>query len=169
MKKIGKILLLSMVFLLAACAGAETSPTLETPALQFEPKITMFEEGKVHFELGITNEANREQPMIEDANIRAVVTDRAGKIRNQMTLFDLGPISANETVFPTVYEAVYDPGRYTISLTGEDVPSLSFNFTIREEDDVRTLIAPSKFINPFTEFTSSTVEPVEEDSLQDND
>lgn len=167
MRKIRMLLLLSAVFILSACAGTETTPTLEVPALQFVPKITMFEEGKVHFELGIANEANREQPMIENANVRAVVTDRAGKIRNQMTIYDLGPISANETVFPTVYEAVYDPGRYTISLTGEDIPSLSFNFTIREDDDVRTLVAPAEYIDPFTEFTSSAVAPVDEDSPQD--
>lgn len=167
MKTLIKFLLLSAVFLLSACAGAGTSPTLEMPALQFEPKITMFEEGKVHFELGIVNQANREQPMVEDANVRAVVTDRAGKIRNQMIVFDLGPIPANETVFPAVFEAVYDPGRYTISLTGEDIPSMSFAFTIREENDVRTLEAPAEFIDPFTEFTSSDVGPVEEENNQD--
>lgn len=167
MKIIRKLLLLSVVFLLSACAGAETSPTLEMPALQFEPKITMFEEGKVHFELGIANQANSEQPTIEDASVRVVVTDRAGKIRNQMTIFHLGPIPANETVFPADYEAVYDPGRYTISLTGEDIPSLSFEFTIRENNDVRTLVAPAEFIDPFTEFTSSDVGPVEEENNQD--
>jgi hypothetical protein len=123
------------------------------PELRFTPRITMFEEGKVQFELGIVNQADRDQPMVEDVNIQATITDEDGKIRNQMRMVDVGPIQAGGTVFPLTYEAVYDPGRYVVSLTGEVLPSLSFPFEIREEDGIRKLAAPPEFIHPHTEFT----------------
>ena len=150
--------LLLGVILLTACAPAMSTPEEVEPDLGFVPQITMFEEGKVHFELGIANEANRDQPMIEDVNIQATVTDEAGKIRNQMRIVDIGPIMANQSEFPLTYEAVYDEGRYVVSLTGEVIPSLKFTFEIREEDGVRRLAASPEFINPHTEFTIDDLE-----------
>lgn len=113
----------------------------------------MYEEGKLQFELGIANDASEEQPMIEDAYLQATFTDNAGKIRNQFEIVDIGPIPGNQSKFPLTLEAVYDPGSYVVSLTGEGLPSLSFPFEIREEDGIRKLVAPPEFINPHTEFT----------------
>jgi len=151
-KKFGPWLLL-VFFFLTACAPSELTPTPVSPELRFVPRMTMFEEGKVHFELGIANEAEHEQPMLEDVNVQATITDESGKIRNQMRIVDIGPIPPNESEFPLTYEAVYDPGRYVVSLTGEVLPSLAFSFEIREEDDIRKLAAPPEFIDPHTEFT----------------
>ena len=153
MKKIKIFLILSFLVILCACEQASPSPTPAEPSLRFVPQLSMFEEGKVHFELGIANESAQDQPVIKDTNIRAVVTDEAGKIRNQMTIIDRPAVPGNETVFPLTYEAVYDPGRYVLSLTGETIPSLSFSFEIREVDDLRKLAAPYDYINPHTEFT----------------
>lgn len=147
------IWLLFGFFLLTACAPTEATPTEVEPDLSFVPRLTMFEEGKVHFELGIANEAGRDQPMIEDVNIQATITDEAGKIRNQMRIVDIGPIQEGESEFPLTYEAVYDPGRYVVSLTGEVLPSMTFPIEIREEDGVRKLAAHPEVINPHTEFT----------------
>ena len=146
------ILLLGMVFLVACAPAAETPEEVE-PDLSFVPRITMFEEGKVQFELGIANEAGRDQPMIEDVNIQATITDEDGKIRNQMRIVDVGPIPVDGTEVPLTYEAVYETGRYVVSLTGEVLPSRAFPFEIREEDGVRKLAAPPEVINPHTEFT----------------
>lgn len=70
--------------------------------------------------------------MVEGANILAVITDEDGQIRNQMTIVDRPKISSGETVFPLTYDAIYDPGSYTISISGEGVPPLSVPFEIRE-------------------------------------
>ena len=145
--------LLLGVFILAACTPAEGTPAAQEPDLCFNPRVTMFEEGKVQFDLGIANKAGRDQLMIDDANIQATITDQYGKIRNQLRIVDVGPIPAGRTAFPLTYEAVYDPGRYVVSLTGEVLPSLSFAFEIREEDGVRKLAAPPEVIQPHTEFT----------------
>ena len=151
-KKLHYSLIFSLL-ILAACAPMEGTPEAAEPVLSFTPRMTMFEEGKVHFELGIANEAGRDQPMIEDVNIQATITDEAGKIRNQMRIVDIGPIQEGESEFPLTYEAVYDPGRYVVSLTGEVLPSMTFPIEIREEDGVRKLAAPPEVINPHTEFT----------------
>jgi len=145
--------LIFTLIILAACAPVEGTPEAPEPELSFTPKLTMFEEGKVHFELGIANEAERDQPMIEDVNIQATITDEAGKIRNQLRIVDIGPISQGESEFPLTYEAVYDPGRYVVSLTGEVLPSMTFPIEIREEDGIRKLAAPPEVIDPHTEFT----------------
>ncbi|MFW5714264.1 MAG: hypothetical protein ACOCYU_06290 [Brevefilum sp.] len=157
LKYFGRWLLLGFI-LFTACAPAEATPEVLEPELRFVPRITMFEEGKVHFELGLTNEASRDQPMVEAVNIQVTVTDGAGKIRNQMKIVDVGPIAANQAEFPLTYEAVYDPGKYVVSMTGEVLPSLTFPFEIREEDGVRRLAAPPEFINPHTEFTIDSPE-----------
>ncbi len=151
-KNLPRWLLLGFL-VLAACAPAETTPTEVEPELSFVAQMSMFEEGKLHFELGVANEANRDQPMIEDVNIQATITDEAGKIRNQMRIVDIGPIAAGDAEFPLTYEAVYDPGRYVVSLTGEVLPSTTFPLEIREEDGIRKLAAPPEVINPHTEFT----------------
>lgn len=83
------------------------------------------------------------------------MTNEAGKIRNQMTIVDLGAVPVGESVHLLLYEAVYDPERYVMSLTGEDIPSLSVTFKIREQDGIRKLAAPPEFIDPHTEFTIS--------------
>lgn len=145
-------LLFGLMFLMA-CTPTDPAPSVSEPDLRFVPQVTMFEEGKVQFDLGIANEASRDQPMIEDANIQVTITDEAGQIRNQMKVVDIGPISGDMSTFPLTYEAVYDPGRYVVSLTGEGLPSLTFPFEIREANGVRKLAAPPEFINPFTEFT----------------
>jgi hypothetical protein len=139
--------------LLTACTPGESPPEATDPELKFVLKMTMFEEGRVHFELGVANETNREQPMIEDANIQATITDKAGKIRNQTRIVDIGPILGDQFEVPLTYESVYDPGKYVVSLTGEGLPSLNFPFEILEEDGVRKLAAPPEFIEPHTGFT----------------
>jgi len=153
MKKSGLILIIGLVFALSACAEMTPSPTDEMAELAFEPKLTMFEAGKVHFELGISNVSGPDQPMVEDVNIRAVVTNEEGAIRNQMTIVDLPQIPAGEGKFPMTYEAVYDPGQYAMSITGEGIPSLSFSFEVREEDGILKLAAHAKYIDPHTGFT----------------
>jgi len=152
------LLIIGFLVFLAACAQVTPSPTAEMPDLAFAPKLSMYEAGKVHFELGIANEAGPEQPMVEDANIRAVITDSDGKIRNQMSIVDMPHIPAGETVFPLTYEAVYDPGDYIMSLTGKGVASLSLNFEIREVDGLSRLAAHPKYIDPHTEFTIDNLE-----------
>lgn len=131
-KKIFLLIILGVLFVLPACAQMTPSPTDEIAELTFEPKLTMFESGKVHFELGIANTSGKEQAMVEGANILAVITDEDGQIRNQMTIVDRPKISSGETVFPLTYDAIYDPGSYTISISGEGVPPLSVPFEIRE-------------------------------------
>ena len=113
----------------------------------------MFEEGKVQIELGVVNISNRRSPAIKDANLRLIVTNKEGKIRNQMTIVEIQEIDADEAVFPLVYEAVYETGAYTLSMTGKGIQSLSIDFEIRDIGGVRKLAAPSRFIDPFTEFT----------------
>jgi len=46
------------VIFLTACAELEPSPTEQTPELRFVPMLTMYEEGKVHFEIGVVNDAD---------------------------------------------------------------------------------------------------------------
>lgn len=147
------LIALGLLILLSGCAQLTATPTGATPELSFEPKLSMYEAGKVHFEFGIANEAGSDQPMVDDVNIRAVVTNEEGEIRNQMTIVDLSPISAGETAFPLIYEAVYDPGQYEMSISGEGIPSLSLNFEIREEDNVLKLAAHPDYIDPHTGFT----------------
>ena len=139
-----------VVFLLSACGPSEQTAA---PQLQFVPKLTMYESGVVHFEVGVMNESGQEFAGLEDVNIRVVVTDVDGEIRNQMRIIDLGRIQANEEVYPLTYEAEYDPGRYVASLTGEGIPSLSVPFEIRVIGGLRKLAAPPDFIDPGTEFT----------------
>ena len=154
MKKVKIIAIVGAVlFLVAACAPMTPSPTPQPPELSFSPRMTMFEEGKITFELGVNNDGNTPSSEIDDVNIRAVITDEQGKIRNQMTIVDLGAIPAGGRTAPLVYEAVYDEGSYVMSLTGEDLTSLTIPFEIREEDDIRMLAAPAEYINPHTEFT----------------
>ncbi len=156
MRKINRILLAAVALLvLSACAELEATPTEQIPNLRFVPMLTMYEEGKVHFEIGIVNEANQAFSGAEDVNIRAIVTNEEGKIRNQMTILDLGPIPAQDSAYPLLYEAVYDPGKYVMSLTGENIPSLSLAFEIREEDGIRKLVAHPDYIDPHTGFTIS--------------
>ena len=152
------LLLIFSVVLLAACEQIEPTPTEQTPDLAFSPNISMFEEGKVYLEIGITNEAMQSQDAVEDVQIRAVVTDERGKIRNSMILSNLPEIASQETVYPISLEAEYDPGLYVVSISGDIIPSLTFQFEVREEDDIRKVAAHSDFINPFTEFTISAPE-----------
>jgi hypothetical protein len=147
------ILLIGLVFLLSACADMTPTPTDEMAEIAFEPKLTMFESGRVSFKLGIANTSGPDQPMVDDVNIRAVVTNEEGGIRNQMTIVDLPSIPAGETKSPLTYEAVYEPGQYVMSITGEGIPSLSFSFEVREEDGILKLAAHPQFIDPHTGFT----------------
>lgn len=149
---IGRWLLIGMLFWAACVPAAEPSKVID-PDLRFAPRITMFEKGKVQFELGISNEPGGDQPRIDDGNIQVTITEEKGKIRNQMQVVDVGLIQENHTEFSLTFEAAYDPGRYVVSLTGEVLPSLSFPFEIREEDGIRKLAAAPKSIQPHTEFT----------------
>lgn len=153
MKKIGLSLIIWLVIVLSACSEVTPSTTPEMAELAFEPKLTMFESGKVHFELGIANTSGPDQPMVDDVNIRAVVTNQEGVIRNQMTIVDLPPIPSGEAKSPLTYEAMYDEGQYVMSITGEGIPSLSFPFEIREEDGLLKLAAHPEYIDPHTGFT----------------
>lgn len=155
MRTIRVLLIAGFILVASACAEVQPSPTVEAPSLRFEPRITMFEEGKVHFEMGIANQRNSDQAAIDNADIRMVVTNQAGKIRNEMTIVHLGSISGNETITPLEYDGVYEPGRYVASLTSKVVPTLNLNFEIREENDVRILVAPVEFVDPHTEFTET--------------
>lgn len=92
-------------------------------------------------------------PGKKEVNIRAVVTNEEGKIRNQMTILDLGDIPAQDSAYPLLYDAVYEPGTYVMSLTGEGIPSLALKFEIRKQHRVRKLAAPPEFIDPHTGFT----------------
>lgn len=47
-KKIFLLIILGLLFVLPACAQMTPSPTDEIAELTFEPKLTMFESGKVH-------------------------------------------------------------------------------------------------------------------------
>ena len=128
-------------------------PGAETSALKFEPKLTMYEAGKVVFKLGIRNTSSFDKAMGEGADIHAVVTDEDGQIRNQMTIVDRPKISSGETAFPLTYEAIYDPGSYTMSISGEGVPAFSVPFEIRKIEGLLKLAAPPGYIDPHTEFT----------------
>jgi len=153
MKRIKFLMFISILMLLSACAGLEASPTMQAPVLKFIPKMTMVEEGQVHFELGVINDANHEQLGIQGVDIRAVVTNEEGKIRNQMTIVDLGPIPEDTSVYPMTYDAMYDPGKYEMTLTGEYLPSLTLAFEVREEDGILKLAASHEYIDPHTGFT----------------
>jgi hypothetical protein len=158
MKHLKIFLLMTIFVVLSACAPTtQTTPTTTeiAPILNFAPKMTMFEEGKVQFELGIVNLSNRTREAIKDANIRMIVTNQEGKIRNQMTIVEIQAIEADETITPLIYEAVYDVGAYTLSMTGQGIESLSVDFEIRDIGGVRKLAAPGRYVDPFTEFTVS--------------
>lgn len=63
-----EILLITIILVfLSACEGSTQTPRTTTPALNFSPKMTMFEEGKVQIELGVVNISNRRSPAIKDA------------------------------------------------------------------------------------------------------
>ncbi len=153
MKKTFLFTILVLLLVFSACSQKTPEPGVETSAFEFEPKLTMHEPGKVVLKLGITNTSNADQTKGEDADIRAVVTDEDGEIRNQMTIVDRPEISAGETVFPLTYEAIYDMGSYTMSITGEGVQPLSVSFEIREIDGTLNLAAHPGYIDPHTGFT----------------
>ena len=153
MKQFRIIIIAIVLVFLSACEAGTQEPTETSPALNFSPKISMFEEGKVQIELGISNTSNRVSPAIEDANIRMIVTNKEGKIRNQMTIVEIQEIDADEVIYPLVYEAVYEMGAYTLSMTGNGIESLSIDIEIRKIGGIRKLAAPSRYIEPFTEFT----------------
>ncbi len=155
MKRQNFLLITIILAFLSACAPSAPTATETIPLLNFAPKMTMFEEGKVQFELGIVNTSNRTHNAIEEANIRMIVTNKEGKIRNQMTIVEIQEIEVDETIYPLVYEAVYETGSYTLSMTGNGIESLSIDFEIRDIGGIRKLAAPSRFIDPFTEFTVS--------------
>jgi hypothetical protein len=155
MKTIRVLLLAMFLMVMTGCAELEpaATPTEELPALVFSPKITMYEAGKIHLEIGIANQSGKEQVMIEDISIRAVITDEAGQLQNQLDLVDLGPIQANETAIPLIFEGLYIEGNYVISLTGKDIASFSLPFEIVVRGGLDRLSAPSEYIDPATEFT----------------
>ncbi|MDF1519126.1 MAG: hypothetical protein RQ728_06410 [Brevefilum sp.] len=142
-----------MLLILSACSQKTPEPGVETSAFKFEPKLTMYEPGKVVFKLGITNTSNSDQTKGEDADICGVVTDEDGEIRNQMTIVERPKISSGETVFPLTYEAIYDPGSYTMSISGEGVPPLSVSFEIRDIEGLLKLAVHPGYIDPHTGFT----------------
>lgn len=150
MKKL-TILSVLAVILLSACSSTNQSNASE---LKFAPKLTMYEAGVVHFELGLMNESSREFTGKKDINIQVTVTDDNGKIRNQMQIHDLPIIAANGEIYPLNSDAEYDAGQYTATLTGEGIPSLSVPFEIRVNSGQLSLVAPPDFIDPHTEFTS---------------
>lgn len=162
MKRQMNLLLVSFVLMLSACVNVSPSTTEELPSLAFEPRMTMFEAGKVHFELGVHNRANRSQPALDDVNIRAVITDQDGDVRNQLSIIDLGPIEADKTVYPLTYEAVYTKGIYEMTLTAEGIPTRVINFEIREEEGVSMLAAAPDMIDPHTEFTIDDLQLLED-------
>jgi len=147
------IFIIGLMFLVSACGEMTPTPTNQMVELAFEPRLTMFESGKVQFDLGIANPSGSNQPMVDDVNIQAVVTNQEGNIRNQMTIVDLPSIPAGEAKYPLTYEAIYDPGQYEMSITGEGIPTLTFSFEIREEDGILKLAAHPLYIDPHTGFT----------------
>ena len=149
MKKL-TILSILAVIVLSACGSMNQT---NTPELKFAPKLTMYEEGIVHFEVGVLNQSSQKFSGKKDINIQVIVTDDDGKIRNQMQILDLGAIAANDEIVPFTSDAEYEAGQYIASLTGEGIPSLSVPFEIREDAGVRSLAAPPDFIDPGTEFT----------------
>lgn len=88
MKETFLFTILVLLLVLSACSQKTPELGAETLALEFEPKLTMYEAGKVVFKLGIRNTSPIDQAMGEGADIAAVVTDEEGKIRNQMTIVD---------------------------------------------------------------------------------
>lgn len=138
--------------MLSACAEMTPPKTAEMAELAFESKLMMFEPGEFQFQLGIANLSGRDQPMVEDVNINAVVTNEEGAIRNRFIIVDLPAIPAGEAKFPLTYEATYDPGQYVMSITGESIPSHSFSFEIREENGILKLVANPEYIDPHTNY-----------------
>jgi hypothetical protein len=147
------ILIFGLMLLLSACTGWTPATPSEQPDLSFEPKLSMFESGKVQFTLGIANETEQDSDTIAEGNIRAIITDESGEIRNQMTIVDVPAIPGEDTVYPLIYEAVYDPGKYMMSLSGKGITSTALNFEIREVEGVIKLAAQPGYIDPNTEFT----------------
>jgi hypothetical protein len=152
MKETFLFTILGLLLVLSACFQKTPEPGAETLALEFEPKLTMYEAGKVVFKLGIRNTSPIDQAMGEGADIAAVVTDEEGEIRNQMTIVDRPKISAGETIYPFTSEASCDPGSYTMSITEEGVAPLSVPFEIREIDGKLKLAAPPGLIDPHIDF-----------------
>lgn len=150
MKKL-TILSFLAVILLSACSSTNQSTVSE---LKFVPKLTMYEAGVVHFEVGIMNESSGDFTGKKDVNIQVIVTDDNGKIYNQVQIHDLPMIAANGEIYPFNSDVEYDAGQYTATLTGEGIPSLAVPFEIRIEAGLRSLAAPPDFIDPGTEFTS---------------
>jgi hypothetical protein len=147
-----------VVLLLTGCAAPEQLQTQAPVSLRFVPQLSMFEEGTVHFEFGVANDSQAEFTGMKDVNIQVVVMDDAGEIRNQMWIKELHTIPGEDSNFPLIYEAIYEPGTYDVTITGKEIPTMSFSFQIRVVDGVHMLVASPEFVNPFTEFTITEVD-----------
>jgi hypothetical protein len=157
------ILTLEIVFsglcLLASAAGCgqlDAQDEMVVSGLRLVPRLTMFDEGEVHFEFGVLNESGSRISRMEDANIEITVTDQGGEIRNQMWIAELPALAPGESVYPLTIDAVFVPGEYEVQMTGKDMSDhLTFRFEIIEQDDGVVLAAHPDLIDPHTEFTVS--------------
>lgn len=156
MKKMYLIFVVA-ILALSACSSPPQSQTPNPIALRFAPKLSMFEEGTVHFEVGVANDSQEDFTGMKEANVQVVVTSESGEIRNQMWIGELSTIPGREAVYPLIYEAVYEIGLYVATFSGEDIPTLSVPFEIRDENGTIMLAASPEFIDPYTEFTLTEV------------
>lgn len=129
--------------------------TPKSTDLRIQPTLTMYDEGVLHFTLGITNEGKGDFSGMDDAAIQVVVEDTSGVVRNQLQLNSLEDIPAGESIFPLSYEAEYEPGRYTVTLNGKNISSLTIPFEIRKSGDDRILAVSPLYLDPYTELTVS--------------
>lgn len=150
MKKLTALSILAII-VLSACGSLNETNSAQ---LKFAPKLTMYEAGVVHFEVGVMNESTGKFAGKKDVNIQVIVTDDNGKVRNQMQIHDLPTIAANDGIILVTNDAEYETGQYTATLTGEGIPSLELPFEIRGEAGQISLAAPPDFIDPHTDFTS---------------
>jgi hypothetical protein len=147
--------LISLLVLLIIITPACTSTVPKSAEMHFQPKLTMHDEGVLYFTLGITNEGTGDFSGMDDAGIQVVVEDTSGVVRNQLQLDSLEDIPAGESIFPLSYEAEYEPGRYTVTLKGKNISSLTIPFEIRKRGDDRILVVSPLYLDPYTELTLS--------------
>ncbi len=142
----------------AGCGQLDAQDETTASGLRLVPRLSMFNEGEVHFEFGVLNESESRVSRMEDANIEITVADQWGEMRNQMWIDELPALAPGESIYPLTIDAVFAPGEYEVRVTGKDIPDLTFWFEIIEQDDGVVLAAHPDWIEPYTEFTISDPE-----------